>query len=316
MASFTLQSVADRFPEGTSVSAYFRSDQTLPQGGVPPGAPAGSPDDTAVVASNGSLAFTSLSDATRYLAYAEVSGEHRYIAFTTDEAAAGSGGGASEVSLDAGTLSALETTELGATTLAALENTSVAVTAVPADPFGANADAVVAAGAAGSIQAKLRRLTTDLAAVAASVAGATPAGTNNIGDVDVASIAAGTNAIGNVGLEPRTSGGTAVSKLISAASTNATSVKASAGQVFGWAIYNGNAAVRFLKLYNKASAPTVGTDVPVMVVPIPAGALANVAFPHGIAFAAGIAFALTTGVADSDTGAVAANELVVNLAYK
>lgn len=40
-----------------------------------------------------------------------------------------------------------------------------AVTSVPADPFGANADAAVAAGAAGSIQAKLRRLSTDLDAL-------------------------------------------------------------------------------------------------------------------------------------------------------
>lgn len=38
----------------------------------------------------------------------------------------------------------------------------VDVTSVPADPFGANADAVVAAGAAGSIQAKLRRVTQGL----------------------------------------------------------------------------------------------------------------------------------------------------------
>lgn len=33
----------------------------------------------------------------------------------------------------------------------------------------------------------------------------------------------------------------------------------------------------------------------------------------GIAFGTGIALAITTGVADSDTGAVAANEIVINL---
>jgi hypothetical protein len=38
----------------------------------------------------------------------------------------------------------------------------LAVTTVPVDPFGVSADAVVAAGAGGSISAKLRRLTTDL----------------------------------------------------------------------------------------------------------------------------------------------------------
>lgn len=129
---------------------------------------------------------------------------------------------------------------------------------------------------------------------------------------------AGVNASGGLQVTPvpHTAGGLTPSRTISAASTNATSVKASAGQVFGWYLYNANAAVRYLKLYNKASAPTVGTDTPVMTIPIPPGAGANVEFGHGIAFGTGIAFALTTGVADADTGAVAANEIVVNLLYK
>lgn len=114
---------------------------------------------------------------------------------------------------------------------------------------------------------------------------------------------------------PATSGGYIVKRTLSAASTNATSVKASAGQVFGWYLFNANAATRYLKLYNKASAPTVGTDTPVLTIPIPAGAAANVEYLGGIAFATGIAFALTTGIADADTGAVAANDVVVNLFY-
>ena len=113
-----------------------------------------------------------------------------------------------------------------------------------------------------------------------------------------------------------TSGGSSVTKLISAASTNATSVKASAGQLDGWYLFNANAATRYLKLYNKASAPTVGTDTPVMTIPIPAGAAANVCLDPGIDFTTGIALALTTGIADSDTGAVAANDIVVNLIWK
>lgn len=120
-------------------------------------------------------------------------------------------------------------------------------------------------------------------------------------------------------LAPVTSGGLTISRVISAASTNATSAKASAGQVYGWYVSNVNAAARYLKLYNKASAPTVGTDTPVMTILIPgntAGAGATVAFENGIAFGTGIAYALTTGVADSDTGAVAANEIVAHVLYK
>jgi hypothetical protein len=115
---------------------------------------------------------------------------------------------------------------------------------------------------------------------------------------------------------PATSGGWSISTLLSAATTNATSVKASAGQVGGWYLYNANAAVRYLKLYNKASAPTVGTDVPVMTIPIPPGSGANVEIGKGLPFATGIAFAITTGPTTADTGAVAANEIIVNLYYK
>ena len=100
--------------------------------------------------------------------------------------------------------------------------------------------------------------------------------------------------------------------LNSAASTNATVVKSSAGTLFGINVSNINAAARFLKLYNKATAPTVGTDAPFLTIPVPAGSCQAVGFgSRGIRFATGIGFALTTGAADSDTGAVAANELKV-----
>ncbi len=175
---------------------------------------------------------------------------------------------------------------------------------------------------------------------------ALPPGTNNIGDVDVLTVNGVAPAFGSgvrgstvqrvtvatddvvpasqsgtwtVGMAPATSGGLLVSRAVSAASTNATSAKGSAGQVFGWAVFNTNASARYLKIYNKATAPTVGTDTPVLTITIPgntAGAGANVEFANGIAFGTGIGWALTTGVADSDTGAVAANEIVVNLMYK
>lgn len=118
---------------------------------------------------------------------------------------------------------------------------------------------------------------------------------------------------------PAASGGLTASKLISAASTNATSVKASAGQLYNVQAFNTNAAARFLKIYNKASAPTVGTDTPVAVYLLPgasAGAGCVIEISNGLALGSGLAFAITTGIADSDTGAVGANEVVVNLQYK
>lgn len=107
-------------------------------------------------------------------------------------------------------------------------------------------------------------------------------------------------------------------RLISAASTNATSVKASAGQVGFIYAANLNAAVRYLKLYNKASAPTVGSDTPIATLPIPASTTGNgftLAIPAGVNFVTGIAYALTTGAVDADTGAVAANEIFIFMGY-
>lgn len=98
----------------------------------------------------------------------------------------------------------------------------------------------------------------------------------------------------------------------SAATTNATSVKTSAGTLYNVSASNTNAAARYLKLYNKASAPVVGTDVPVLILLLPAGASIDHDFGLvGHRFTTGIALALTTGIADSDTGAVAANEIKV-----
>lgn len=119
--------------------------------------------------------------------------------------------------------------------------------------------------------------------------------------------------------EAHTNGGATPYKLVSAASTNATSLKASAGQIYSISAFNINGAVRYLKLYNKASAPTVGTDVPVHVYAIPGattGGGFTLSIPVGMEFTTGIAFAITTGITDADTGAVAASEILVNIDYK
>jgi len=118
---------------------------------------------------------------------------------------------------------------------------------------------------------------------------------------------------------PATSGGLSISRTLSANNTTGINAKGSAGQVYGWAITNTNAAARHVKLYNKATAPTVGSDTPVITLVVPgntagAGMVAN--FDKGIAFGTGIGYGITTGVADNDTGAPAANEVVVNLLYK
>jgi hypothetical protein len=105
--------------------------------------------------------------------------------------------------------------------------------------------------------------------------------------------------------------------LLSAASTNATNVKASAGVLWAILATNLNAAVRYLKFHNTAGTPTAGSGV-VARFAIP-GNTAGAGFAWnldpGWDFDTGIGITLVTGAADSDSTAVAANELVINLVY-
>ena len=94
-------------------------------------------------------------------------------------------------------------------------------------------------------------------------------------------------------------------------------IKASAGQVYGWYLSNESAGDLFVKFYDATAATVVvGTTTPVITVPIGTGQRANVSFPFGIKFATAITVACTTALADADTGAPGANEMVVNIFYK
>jgi len=103
-----------------------------------------------------------------------------------------------------------------------------------------------------------------------------------------------------------------------AASTNATLAKNSAGEVHMITATNTTAALKYLKLYNKATAPTVGTDTPVLTIALPVSNAAYVLpIPNGGQyFSTGIAYALTGAAADADATALAAGDVVgVNIVY-
>lgn len=111
--------------------------------------------------------------------------------------------------------------------------------------------------------------------------------------------------------------------LVALASTNATSVKASAATLFSCQLSGIGSTPAYLKIYNKASAPTVGTDTPVKTLIIPAAATAangagsNIQFgPGGMALGTGFAAAVTGGITDADTTAVAAATFAINCDYE
>lgn len=142
----------------------------------------------------------------------------------------------------------------------------------------------------------------------------TVASIGSVGSI-TAALPTGTNTIGGVIDKPSTTGGTLMTRILSAATTNAAVVKASAGMVYGMQFNNSGATIAFVKLYNKATAPTVGTDVTVDVLAIPAGGSREVSRPLGMVYSAGISYAITGGFADADTAAVAAGQVVGSIQY-
>lgn len=94
--------------------------------------------------------------------------------------------------------------------------------------------------------------------------------------------------------------------LTTAATTNAAVVKSTSGTVGEISIYNATAATIYVKLYSKATAPTVGTDVPAVTIPVAAGAFASYEFGFlGKRLSAGIGIAVTGAAAATDATAVA-----------
>lgn len=86
------------------------------------------------------------------------------------------------------------------------------------------------------------------------------------------------------------------------ASTNASSQKTTAGNLFEITASNPTATAAYLKFYNKASAPTVGTDVPVMTIPVAANSFVSyVPGGQGKRFTTGIAMAVTGAITAADT---------------
>jgi hypothetical protein len=99
-------------------------------------------------------------------------------------------------------------------------------------------------------------------------------------------------------------------RIMSAATTNATLVKSTPGKIMGINLGNTGGAAAFLKLYDKATSPVVGTDIPVETILIPAGTFVNYRTHATTPFALGIAYAITNLVADSDTTAVTLNQII------
>ena len=109
---------------------------------------------------------------------------------------------------------------------------------------------------------------------------------------------------------------TSMYSVLSLATTNAVSIKATAGKIYAASIMNASAATKYVRLYNLAVAPTVGTSTPYKVIAVPATSSKEVECGTlGLTFSAGISIAITNLAPDNDATAVAAGDVRVLIAY-
>jgi hypothetical protein len=92
--------------------------------------------------------------------------------------------------------------------------------------------------------------------------------------------------------------------LVSAASTNATNCKGSAGNVYGFRFINTTATLYYLRMYNTSSSPTCSSATGfIETIPIPASASGGIVAiePMGEGYSTGISFCFTGGSSSTDT---------------
>lgn len=106
------------------------------------------------------------------------------------------------------------------------------------------------------------------------------------------------------------------------ASTNSTSVKGSAGTVYGYSLTNTTATIYYLRMYNSSSAPTCNSATGyVATIPIPPASAAGGAGGReitkniGQAFTTGVGFCITGGSSSTDNTNAAAG-VFVEILYK
>lgn len=103
----------------------------------------------------------------------------------------------------------------------------------------------------------------------------------------------------------------------SLATNNAAAIKTSACKLAKIIGYNASTSVRYLRIYNKSSAPTVGTDTPILIIPLAPSSnfefnLADI----GLHLTAGMSIAITGNAASNDNTAIAANDILgLNIIY-
>jgi hypothetical protein len=125
----------------------------------------------------------------------------------------------------------------------------------------------------------------------------------DIGAGQTVGLDVGSNIIGSVRILSPITASTIYSKFISGTGVNETLIKGSTANMMTLHIISTAATPRYFKLYNKATIPIAGTDIPLITIGMASAGASNFQVPlfTGIDFSLGLGFAITLGVSDSDT---------------
>ena len=148
------------------------------------------------------------------------------------------------------------------------------------------------------------------------IPGAQVSATQPVSGTVTTTLSAGTNAIGDFGIQARANatGAATIHHMISAATTNAAIVKASAGRVLGYCLSNTTATWQFVKLHNIATLPTAGAGI-ATTIGIPPNGKAECDIAQGIGFTTGIGRTIVTGSPDADATATTVGAVVGDIFF-
>lgn len=107
----------------------------------------------------------------------------------------------------------------------------------------------------------------------------------------------------------------AITTVQSLGSVNATLMLARPGIISQISLSNHDASHSFIKFYDKATAPVVGTDIPLTTLLIPTKGIIIITLPFGLNFIKGIGYGLTKGPEVANTTAVGADSIVGFITY-
>ena len=79
-------------------------------------------------------------------------------------------------------------------------------------------------------------------------------------------------------------------------------------------VFNNAAYPVYVKFFNKATAPTPGSDTPIETVGVQAGTARDYVV-RTVTYTTGLGIAITKGMADADNTAVLLNDAVVDVEY-